>query len=286
MARAAIVYLWQYERRAIRPCSTWRAALEFVRYMQAEDGAFYNSSMTAKGRSTSRQHQLQEPGLVGDARLWALGEGVRVFDGVDKAYADALAETYLDRTGPRRRNNDNVGATMTPMASESPPGCPAARRISAIGLLGLSRLLPRPAQPGYGGDDDALADAIARLRRADDRYPSARTPHGPTRRASGTTGARTCRTPWPRPGWRSTGPDWIASAAEEADTFLLRQLAFERFRNMGVVPDRIGQIAYGTNMLVQTYMALFRATRRAALRPVRRAGRELVLRQQHGRVPM
>jgi len=54
--------------------------------------------------------------------------------------------------------------------------------------------------------------------------------------------------------------DWIDSAAAEADSFLLRHLVLERFRNIGVVPDRLGQIAYGTNMLVQAYMALYRAT--------------------------
>src|SRR5690606_7142969 len=54
--------------------------------------------------------------------------------------------------------------------------------------------------------------------------------------------------------------DWIESAAAAADSFLLRQLAFERFRHIGVVPYRLEQIAYGTNMLVQTYMALYRAT--------------------------
>jgi hypothetical protein len=54
--------------------------------------------------------------------------------------------------------------------------------------------------------------------------------------------------------------DWIASAAADANSFMLRQLAFERFRDMGVVPDRLGQIAYGTNMLVEGYMALYRAT--------------------------
>jgi hypothetical protein len=54
--------------------------------------------------------------------------------------------------------------------------------------------------------------------------------------------------------------DWIESAAESADSFLLRQLAFERFRHIGVVPYRREQIAYGANMLVQTYAALYRAT--------------------------
>ena len=90
------------------------------------------------------------------------------------------------------------------------------------------------------------------------------------RRASGTPGARTWRTRW---SWRAGADrqDWIDSAAAEANTFLLRQLAFERFRQMGVMPDRLGQIAYGTNMLVQTYAALYRATGDENICALRRA---------------
>jgi hypothetical protein len=54
--------------------------------------------------------------------------------------------------------------------------------------------------------------------------------------------------------------DWIESATASADSFLLRHLAFEPFRHIGVVPNRLEQIAYGTNMLVQAYAALYHAT--------------------------
>jgi Carbohydrate family 9 binding domain-like len=54
--------------------------------------------------------------------------------------------------------------------------------------------------------------------------------------------------------------DWLESVAAEADSFLLRQLALERFRHIGVIPSRLNQIAYGTNSIIQTYMALYRAT--------------------------
>ena len=54
--------------------------------------------------------------------------------------------------------------------------------------------------------------------------------------------------------------DWIESAAADANSFLMRQFAFERFRHIGVVPYRMEQIAYGTNMLVLTYTALYEAT--------------------------
>ncbi len=54
--------------------------------------------------------------------------------------------------------------------------------------------------------------------------------------------------------------DWIDSAAHEANTFMMRQLAFENINEIGVLPRRLGQIAYGTDMMVQGYMALYRAT--------------------------
>jgi hypothetical protein len=41
---------------------------------------------------------------------------------------------------------------------------------------------------------------------------------------------------------------------------MMRQLAFEHIREIGILPRRLGQISYGTVMLVQGYMALYRAT--------------------------
>lgn len=61
VARAAVVYLWQYEQlkaksapEADEVLRRARLCLEFVRYMQTSDGAFITLSLTAKGRSTRR----------------------------------------------------------------------------------------------------------------------------------------------------------------------------------------------------------------------------------------
>ena len=73
-------------------------------------------------------------------------------------------------------------------------------------------------------------------------------------------------------------PEWIEAARASADSFLMRQRG-ERIREIGVC-RRLGQIAYGTNMLVQDLVAIYRATSDSN---TRRSPdwRVVVLRQQH-----
>ena len=90
VARAAIVYLWQYERRANPDdLESARRCLEFVRYMQTDDGQFYNFVLNRDDKiNTTGNTSYKDLGWWAMRGLWALGEGVRVFDKVDSAYAD------------------------------------------------------------------------------------------------------------------------------------------------------------------------------------------------------
>ncbi|BCX06135.1 MAG: hypothetical protein KatS3mg053_4073 [Candidatus Roseilinea sp.] len=54
--------------------------------------------------------------------------------------------------------------------------------------------------------------------------------------------------------------DWIDSAAREARTFFAWQLAAGLIKEIGVMPIREGQIAYGVNTLVQAFINLYHAT--------------------------
>jgi hypothetical protein len=54
--------------------------------------------------------------------------------------------------------------------------------------------------------------------------------------------------------------DYVESAKREVDNFFAWQLATERIQEMGVLPFRQGQQAYGTNSLVQAAINIFRAT--------------------------
>jgi hypothetical protein len=139
-----------------------------------------------------------------------------------------------------------------------PGGEPA---IAAIGLLGMSAYYQ--ARPNEGTADiiTKIADGISQYRLGNDStYPFGM--HPVLANAPGfwhDWGAHMAHA-LVVAGMTLDRGDWIESAAASADSFLLRQLAFERFRNIGVVPDRLNQIAYGTNMLVLTYTSLYQAT--------------------------
>ncbi|MCC7209982.1 MAG: hypothetical protein IT323_21950, partial [Anaerolineae bacterium] len=264
VARAAVVYLWQYERTGDAELLDWaRLCLEFVRYMQAEDGAFYNFVFDREGtinRTGGTSHKSLEWWAM--RGLWALGEGVRVFDGVDKAYADTLAETY------QRTERAIAGLVGAPgemielyglkIPAWLPSGAADSTGVGLLGMVAYYRARPNQATADLIAP---IADGIAAFHYGThNRYPFGAHPN--------TTGAPLFWHDWGahmghalvEAGMALDRQDWIEVAADEANSFLLRHLAFERFRNLGVVPDRLNQIAYGTNMLVQTYMALYRAT--------------------------
>lgn len=264
VARAAVVYLWQYERTGDTSLlDLARRCLNFVLYMQAEDGEFYNFVTDAEGTINERGNtSYKSLGWWAMRGLWALGEGVRVFDSVDPAYADALAEAYLRTEAALTRTLTNYGEYNTVHGFQVPAWIPASEStVAGIGLLGLAAYQHARPNDTTGTLITQIADGISEYRLGDHiTYPFGM---HPTRSNA--------------PGfWHDWGAhmthglvvagmvmdrqDWIESAAADAESFLLRHLAFERFRHIGVVPYRLEQIAYGTNMIVQTYMALYRAT--------------------------
>ncbi len=264
VARAAIVYLWQYERTHDQATlDLARRCLEFVRYMQAADGQFYNFVFNAQGKinetGNTSYKSLDWWAMRG---LWALGEGVRVFDSVDKAYADTLAGSFKMTEAALGKTLGEYGKTRDLHGFKIPAWLPnGASDSSGVGLLGLTTYYTARPNPQTADILTKIADGIAAYRLGDNNvYPFGMHPvsdHAPGYWHD--WGAHMVHA-LAVAGMALHRQDWIDSAAADADSFLLRQLAFERFRDMGVVPDRLGQIAYGTNMIVQAYAALYRAT--------------------------
>lgn len=263
VARAAVVYLWQYERTGDEHLlELARRCLNFVLYMQADDGEFYNFVTDAEGTINERGNtSFKSLGWWAMRGLWSLGEGVRVFDSIDPDYANALSDTYLRTEAAIARTMTNYGEYNHVHGFRIPAWIPASEpSVAAVGLLGLAAY--QQARPNDTTADliTKIADGIAEYRLGDDNtYPFGL---HPTRSNA--------------PGfWHDWGAhmthalvvagqvmdrqDWIDSAAADANSFLLRHLAFERFRHIGVIPSRLEQIAYGTNQIVLTYTALYQA---------------------------
>lgn len=264
VARAAIVYLWQYERSGdTELLGLARDCLDFVRYMQADDGEYYNFVFDRDGTINERGNtSYKSLGWWAMRGAWALAEGVRVFSDVDPDYADVLADAYLRTEAEIGETLGNYGETIQVHGFEVPAWIPASEpAVASIGLLGMAAYYE--ARPNETTADlmTKIADGIAVYRLGDhSTYPFGM--HPVKANAPGfwhDWGAHMTHA-LVMAGMALDRQDWIDSAAQSADSFLLRQLAFERFRRIGVIPYRLEQIAYGTNMIVQTFMALYQAT--------------------------
>ena len=264
VARAAVVYLWQYGRTGDEALlDLARRCLNFVLYMQAGDGEFYNFVTDAEGTINQRGNtSFKSLGWWAMRGLWSLGEGIRVFDSIDTDYANVLSEAYLRTESALANTLTNSGEYNEIHGFRVPAWIPSSEpSVAGVGLLGLAAY--QQARPNAATADliTKIADGIAEYRLGDDStYPFGL---HPTRSNA--------------PGfWHDWGAhmthalvvagmvmdrqDWIDSAAADANSFLLRHLAFERFRHIGVIPSRLEQIAYGTNQIVLTYTSLYQAT--------------------------
>ncbi len=264
VARAAIVYLWYYERTGDgRALDTARRCLEFVRALQNDDGTFHNFVYDREGTiNTEGITSYKSLGWWAMRGLWALAEGYRVFSAVDPAYAAELQAAYRLTESALIDSFLNYGTFSQVHGFSIPAWLPGgAADVSGLALVALTSYYRADPNPQTAAGIEHIADGLAAYRLGDSMtYPFGMIPV--------TTNA---------PGyWHAWGShmvhgladagaaldrqDWIDAAAAVADTFLMRQMAFERVREMGILPRRLGQIAYGTNMLVQDLMALYRAT--------------------------
>ncbi len=265
VARAAIVYLWYYELTGDeRALENARLCLEFVRYMQNDDGTFYNFVLDDQGTiNTDGKTSYKSLGWWAVRGLWALAEGYRVFSSVDPAYAAELQASYrLTETALAAAYSGHYGEYNLVHGHRVPAWIPnGAADESSIALQAFSTYYRANPNPQTKALIEYLADGIAQYHLGDSlTYPFGM--HPVTTNAPGYWHA------WgshqihalAEAGAALGRQDWIASAAAGANTFLIRQLVFERIREIGVLPRRLNQIAYGTNMLVQGYMALYQAT--------------------------
>lgn len=270
VARAAVVYLQAYEHQqangaaeADETLHLARLCLEFVRYMQADDGAFYNFVFDRDGTiNTTGNTSYKSLDWWAMRALWALGEGIRVFDTADKAYADELAADYVLTEQAIAGMITNYGETVDLHGNTIPAWLPnGAADSSSVGLLGMVAYYRARPNPQTAELITQIAEGVAAYQLGNSQaYPFGM--HPVTANAPGywhDWGAHQGHA-LAEAGMALNRPDWIDSAAKEANSFLIRHIVLERFRDMGVVPNRLGQIAYGTNMIVQTYMALYRAT--------------------------
>lgn len=264
VARAAIVYLWYYERTGDeRALEQARLCLEFVRALQTDDGWFHNFVYDREGTiNTEGITSYKSLGWWALRGLWALAEGYRVFLPLDPAYAAGLQAAYRLTERALRDSFLNYGAFSQVHGFSLPAWLPGgAADVSGLALVALTSYYRADPNPDTAAAIEPIADGLAASALGD----AATYPFGMIPVLSNAPGYWHAWGSHMIHGLAEAGaaldrPDWIDAARASADRFLMRQLAFERFREMGILPRRLGQIAYGTNMLVQDLMAIYRAT--------------------------
>ena len=100
--------------------------------------------------------------------MWSLAEGVRVFDDVDPAYADSLAEAYLLTEEALGNTVGRYGQTTMVPGFDVPAWIPGGEStVASIGILGLAAY--QQARPNATTADilTRIADGVAAYRLGD-----------------------------------------------------------------------------------------------------------------------
>jgi len=264
VARAALVYLAFYERTGDEEAlDLARAALNFVLHLQADDGEYYNFVLDRQGTvNTDGRTSYKTWGWWAARGQWALAAGYRTFRDLDPAYAARLQEAYLRGEEALRRAIGPVGAYDQLHGVPIPTWLVGnGSDLSALAILGLAEYYRAEPNGRTRQLIAALADGVAAYQLgAPGIYPFNAHPSTTTSTAL----------------WHAWGShqvhalavagdllgrqDWIESARREADTLFVRFLATDLIKEMLPLPDRRGQIAYGTEVMVSGFQALHRAT--------------------------
>jgi hypothetical protein len=114
-ARAAVVYLRHFEFTGdTTSLNRVRKLVEFCRYLQADDGQFYNFIFADHSINRDGKTSFKSLGWWAGRALWALSEGYRVYIEREPEYA-TLLEEHIQMTFPHidtlLTNNPNVDTT-------------------------------------------------------------------------------------------------------------------------------------------------------------------------------
>ncbi|MFC4811665.1 hypothetical protein [Paenibacillus sp. GCM10023250] len=262
VARAAVVYLNDYERTK-NPASLEHArkALNFVMYMQADDGEFYN--FVNKDLSINKDGGTSKKSFDWWAArgTWAIGYGYKLFSKLDPAYAQELNQHFLlANEALQKKLNANYGKYTAIHGRQVPAWIDGFDAMSNA-LLGLSEYYAVSPNPAVKDSMTKIGDGLVKFQYGDfDEYP-----YGAHLDWGGST------TLWHAWGSAQTyalakagqvlhKPQWIESARKEADYLFTHILVNGMIKEMAPTKAKDEQIAYGVDMLVQGYAELANVT--------------------------
>jgi len=264
VARAALVYLdfWVTTGQP-RALARARAALNFVLYMRAERGTFYNFVFDYSG-------ELNRTGITSIDSLdwwtcrafWALARGYAVFQALDPAFAARLQDAYLATEILLAERIGEVGCFTQQHGFDAPAWLPSdSAALAALAALSLAEFQEVAPNARTAQLLTALADGLAAYQLGGaGSFPWGLHPH-------------TLKAPLPWHAWGTheaqalaragrvmVRPDWVASARREVEGFFAWQLIGGHLHALNPLPLVRGQQSYGVNCLVQAALECYRAT--------------------------
>lgn len=265
IARAALVYLeLGRDGRAGPAWERARLLLETVMYLQTSDGDYHNFLRDRTGTiNEDGPTSYEDWGWWAARGQRALARGYAVFREVDPALAARLREAYERGEGALERALDELSPTTGSLHGVRQPAglLKGGTDVSGLALLGLAEWYE--AEPNDATRQLAfrLGQAVAESRAGDAlTYPFGLRPS--------TTSSTAFWHAWgghdvealALAGRVLDRGDWIANARTQADAWYGRLLSGGMIREIGVLPRRYDQIAYGQTPMVLGFKALWQAT--------------------------
>lgn len=264
VARAAVVYLDYYRQTKDKAAlEQAKLLLNFVLYMQAEDGEYFNFVTDKQGTiNRAGQTSFKSWSWWAARGQWALAEGYALFKDLDKTYAATLKEGYLkgeQALGPalaRYGQWDQLHGVKTPAWLLG-----GGSDLSSLALYGLAVYYEADPNDQTRGLMEKLGEGVAAYQLGTfAQYPFGAQPSNISSTALWHAWGSHQVMALARAGRVLKRSDWVDAARFTADSFYSYLLTADLINEMAVAIKPQGQIAYGAGMLVHGLLELYQAT--------------------------
>jgi len=265
IARAVLVYLDLGSRDQGGPAlERARLLLETVMYLQTPDGRYYNFLRDRAGTiNTDGPTSYADWGWWAARGQRALVKGYGVFRTLDPAFATRLRDAYeKGEAALERALTETGGSESTLHGVRQPAGLiKGGTDVSSLALVGLAEWYQLEPNDTTRRIAFRLGQAVSESRAGDGlTYPFGLRPSTTSSTAFWHAWGGHSVEALARAGQTFERDDWVAAAAAEADTWYGRLLTGGMIREIGVMPRRYDQIAYGQAPIVLGYAAVAEAT--------------------------
>jgi hypothetical protein len=265
IARAVLVYLELGKRDGGGPAlERARLLLETVMYLQTEDGRYYNFLRDRAGTiNTDGPTSYADWGWWAARGQRALAAGYATFRTADPAFAARLRAAYEKGEAALELTLSESAATESSLHGVRQPAglLKGGTDVSSLALVGLAEWYQvepndRTRRLAFG-----LGQAVSESRAGDGlTYPFGLRPSTTSSTAFWHAWGGHSVEALARAGRAFERDDWVATARAEAETWYGRLMTAGMIREIGVLPRRYDQIAYGQAPIVLGYAALAEAT--------------------------